>query len=348
MPNPKDTKKSHEFFIAGYDKEAIKARVYELLDTYGDGVRDKIKTERTIRLRFFQENNGEVKVTVHKIRHYPSTKLRYSEDGKTLESADKDITIAILNDNVEVIEENAFENCERLTTVFIPSHLKLIKAYAFDGCKQLRNINIPNSVTEIESFAFNNCESLKFLYFGEQLQHLGGFAFAGSGVSFITLYEDTNTDNGIAYNRAWNLSLINIIRTEEDQHGGYSLSPSQCDFSLGKPHILITRESKCFRNSYDGVLVEIFYNDEEDKEEKVVTAVPDDVMIIPTCANILDRYCLGTARSCPLLYIPDSIDKIEMDVLPFYKGFLVTEKDNLNKLLSILPSDNNDNDIVIV
>ena len=343
MPTQKTKSNSNEFFIAGYDKEAIKARVYELLDSYGDIVREKIRTEKNIKLRYFLEDDGEIKVTVHKIFHNSSAKLHYSEDGKILESADKNITIAILNDKVEVIKENAFEKCEKLTTVFIPSGLKIIKAYAFDGCKKLQRINIPNSVETIESHAFKDCKSLRNLYLGYKLRHLSGFAFEGSGLSFISLYESTDTDKGIAFSRADKLSIINFIRTQEDQYGGYAFTPSECEFPQGWPHILISMESDEFRNTYNGVLVEIFYND-EDEEELVVTAVPDDAMILPSDANILDRYCLGTARSCPLLYIPDSIDKIETDVLPFYKKYLVTK--DVNKLLSILPSDNIDNDII--
>lgn len=93
MPTPKDPSKSKEFFISGNDKEAIKARVYELLDSYGDSVRDKIKTEKNFKLRYL-EDDGEIKVTVHKILRNSFAKLHYSEDGKILISADKDIKTA--------------------------------------------------------------------------------------------------------------------------------------------------------------------------------------------------------------------------------------------------------------
>lgn len=55
------------------------------------------------------------------------------------------------------IDDNIFENCDKLETVVIPDTVTEIGNNAFNGCKALKDINIPNDVTRIGNGAFCGC-----------------------------------------------------------------------------------------------------------------------------------------------------------------------------------------------
>ena len=74
----------------------------------------------------------------------------YTKDGKTLlfvspKKSGKSFTVP---DGVEVIAEEAFYGCTRLTSLILPDSLNTIEAYAFHGCTNL------SSITAGANFAF--------------------------------------------------------------------------------------------------------------------------------------------------------------------------------------------------
>ena len=105
---------------------------------------------------------------------------------------------------VTSIKENAFYECESLTSIEIPSsvtsigksafyycssltsvtfgdnsQLTSIKENAFYCCSSLTSIEIPSSVTSIGNYAFYGCSSLTSVIFGDnsQLTSIGDYAF---------------------------------------------------------------------------------------------------------------------------------------------------------------------------
>lgn len=136
-------------------------------------------------------------------------------------------------DNVKTISASAFENCENLGKnykISLPNNLTTIGISAFSGCK-LMNLekSIPNSVTVIGSSAFKNCESLNItdseLTLGKitsidsytfanckslekvkipnSVTLIGGYAFSESGVTSVSLSENSNLNiisTGAFYN----------------------------------------------------------------------------------------------------------------------------------------------------
>lgn len=68
--------------------------------------------------------------------------------------------------NVTVISENAFEDCNLLTSATIGSNVSQIKSRAFYNCSALMTIYIKDSVKTIYNFAFFDCPSLKVYFDG--------------------------------------------------------------------------------------------------------------------------------------------------------------------------------------
>lgn len=79
---------------------------------------------------------------------------------------------------VRVIGNEAFVECETLTSITLPSQLTTIEAFAFADCYSLEGIVIPESVTSIGEYAFAGCESFKSITIPESVTYIGESAFA--------------------------------------------------------------------------------------------------------------------------------------------------------------------------
>lgn len=89
----------------------------------------------------------------------------------------KDTNYTIPN-SVTNIGDDAFYNCESLTSINIPNSVTNIGDYAFVGCESLTSINIPNSVTNIGRSAFYRCKSLNRINIQNGVTNIGKSAFS--------------------------------------------------------------------------------------------------------------------------------------------------------------------------
>lgn len=86
----------------------------------------------------------------------------------------KNITIG---DCVTSIGNNAFEECDNLTTVTIGSEVEEIRAGAFKDCEKLEEITIPVNVTKIGDGTFCGCKGLTRVTIGKNVTEIGVGAF---------------------------------------------------------------------------------------------------------------------------------------------------------------------------
>ena len=121
------------------------------------------------------------------------------------------------DDEVEVIGDYTFQECEYLTSVDIPN-VKLIEEYAFKKCYSLVGINAP-LVEEIRTSAFSNCGVGEYPILNvvfPKLTTLGSYAFAWSNnLKSIDLPLLTETSNyafrDCEYLESVNMPLLEII-----------------------------------------------------------------------------------------------------------------------------------------
>ena len=78
---------------------------------------------------------------------------------------------------LKVIENGAFKNCKKLTSIYLPSKVTSIEKFAFDGCTSLKAVNIPKSVYHIGAFAFSDCKSLTDISLPMSVSYIGHYAF---------------------------------------------------------------------------------------------------------------------------------------------------------------------------
>ena len=90
--------------------------------------------------------------------------------------APQHITHAIIDDSIDEIDHEAFENCHHLVQVETHNGLRRIGMCAFRWCRSLRRINL-KSVVEIMVQAFAYCVNLEYVEFGDSLVIIEGNAF---------------------------------------------------------------------------------------------------------------------------------------------------------------------------
>ena len=83
----------------------------------------------------------------------------------------------IIPNTVISIGNQAFNNCDSLTSITIPNSVIQIGNNAFARCRNLNNVIIPNSVTSIGSTAFSTCSALTSIAIPNSVTSIGDKAF---------------------------------------------------------------------------------------------------------------------------------------------------------------------------
>ena len=91
--------------------------------------------------------------------------------------------------NISSIAAGAFSNSRRLQAVTLPAALTKIESNAFSGCSALSTVTFAknSALTRIEESAFNGLSSLKSIELPASLEYIGPLAFAGTGLTSITI-----------------------------------------------------------------------------------------------------------------------------------------------------------------
>ena len=82
---------------------------------------------------------------------------------------------SVITSNVWYIGDHAFNGCEGLTELNLPSSIKSIGDFAFDRCRGLTSVDLPASVYYIGACAFENCMNME--HFSTEAEYIGQGAF---------------------------------------------------------------------------------------------------------------------------------------------------------------------------
>lgn len=115
----------------------------------------------------------------------------YFDDSHYLGNGELTIPEIVDDQTVVAIGENAFADCDDLTTVILPGTITEIHANAFAECDNLRGIYIPESVKVIADKAFYGCDGLEAIYLTEKLEQIGHEAFSQCQKLNYILYNGT-------------------------------------------------------------------------------------------------------------------------------------------------------------
>ena len=130
-----------------------------------------------------------------------------TEYGKTLNQLA--IPNKIKENKVTKIGENAFEYCNNVQNVEIPSSIQLIDTGAFYSCENLEYVHVCGSVN-IGDMAFANCESLIEFEPEEEIKNIGFQCFCNNDLANLDRILE-NTDRVDKSSFMWSNKITNIV-----------------------------------------------------------------------------------------------------------------------------------------
>lgn len=108
---------------------------------------------------------------------------------------------------VVAIDENAFEDCSKITEVVFPKSVKEIKNGAFSGCSSLETVVFSSELSSIGAEAFSGC-AVKTLKIPSDVSFIGKDAFKGCGLSGIIMTAMPGTVQNGAFGESGTLPVI--------------------------------------------------------------------------------------------------------------------------------------------
>lgn len=99
--------------------------------------------------------------------------------GKGFCSGSMALTGINLSGSVNIIPENAFENCANLSRIDGTEQLTVIESQAFAGCSSLPALAIPETLTSVGAEAFRGCTALSRIRIPSTVTYIGESAFWG-------------------------------------------------------------------------------------------------------------------------------------------------------------------------
>ena len=204
------------------------------------------------------------------------------------------------NYTVTSIGEDAFENCDNLTSIEIPNSVTSIGSYAFYGCSSLTSIEIPNSVTSIGSYAFRSCDSLTSIEIPDSVTSIGDGAFYDC--SSLTSIEIPNSVTSIGDWAFYDCSSLTSIEIPNSviSIGNYAFCSCDSLTSIEIPNSVTSIGSNAFADceSLTSIMV-----DENNENYKLI-----DGNLYSKDGKTLIQYAIGKTDTA--FTIPNSVTSI--------------------------------------
>lgn len=116
----------------------------------------------------------------------------------------------ILSDNLQVIEANAFYQCQYLEEIEIPNHIKEIDINTFCSCSALKRVKLSEGITKICDGAFCLCENLHDIKIPTSVKYIGDSAFTCTGIKSVILSENVEHIDNFVFGDCKNLQSIEV------------------------------------------------------------------------------------------------------------------------------------------
>jgi len=118
----------------------------------------------------------------------------------------EDVRHIIIDRSVNIILRGAFRYRTHLLSVEMHEDVEKIEEFAFDNCHSLTGMKLLG-VTEVEQFAFFSCDRLSEVEFGDKLKIIGINAFSGCPIRSMKLPSIRTIEHG-AFNNCLQLTEV--------------------------------------------------------------------------------------------------------------------------------------------
>jgi hypothetical protein len=240
----------------------------------------------------------------------PTSAFEYSvEDGAATitkfigKQTDVSIPASINGYPVVAIGDSAFENCENLETVAIPSGVISIGEDAFGGSTSILSVTIPNSVLSIGDRAFSCWSSrLESVFIPASVEYIGEFAFSYSDSLISITVDDENPEytsqNGVLFSKDMSILI--------QYPGGIS------DTHYDIPDSVTTIGSSAFSNN--SALVSVGIPDSVEIIESEAFQLCDNLfsLTLPSSVKSIGSSAFGYCYELTEINIPNGMTSLEM------------------------------------
>lgn len=137
--------------------------------------------------------------------------------------------------SVNAIGEGAFQGCEDLTSVDIPSSASWFGKNCFSGCTNLMSAPLPEGLNIVPEGCYNGCSSLENIVIPESVTKLKPYAFAGCQMDSIILPKNIITVGNSCFKGCGKLiSLTSLATTVPWAHDYWGINTSSTTLYVPK------------------------------------------------------------------------------------------------------------------
>jgi len=194
----------------------------------------------------------------------------------------------------------AFNSCQSLTNITIPTSVASIEGSAFNSCRSLTAITIPNTVTNIGWGAFIYCDSLKSITIPSRVTRIEDNAFSDcTSLTNVTIPSSVTSIGVGAFNSCSSLTMITIPKSVT------SISDSAFRNCTSLRAIAVDANNPAY-SSVDGV----FFN----KSQTTLIQCPggkSGTYILPSSVTNVGDGAFGHCSGLTSITIPKSVTSIE-------------------------------------
>ncbi len=208
--------------------------------------------------------------------------------------------VYVIPDGVTSIGDEAFRDCDNLTSVSIPDSVTHIGDEAFSGCDNLTSVSIPDSVTHISDGAFSSCYNLTSVTIPDSVTHIGDEAFSSCyDLTSVSIPDSVTHIGDGAFSGCDNLRSVSI--PDSVTHigdGAFEWSWRLCG-------IWVDPNNPTYSSDENGVL----YN--KDKTQLITCpAAYEGAYVIPDGVTCIGNRAFRNCYDLTSVSIPDSVTHI--------------------------------------
>ena len=127
------------------------------------------------------------------------------------------LTSVVIGNSVTSIGDRAFYYCRSLTSVVIGNSVTTIGHSAFSRCTSLTSVVIGNNVTSIGYYAFSSCASLTSIVIPDSITSIGNYAFSNcDGLTSIVIPDSVTSIDEYAFCGCASLTSIWVSKDNEN------------------------------------------------------------------------------------------------------------------------------------
>ena len=233
------------------------------------------------------------------------------------------LTSVVIPDSVTDIGSSAFYSCNSLTSVVIPDSVTYIYGGAFEDCSSLTSVTIPDSVTYIGSGAFYSCSSLESVVIPDSVTKIYNYAFSGcSSLESVVIPDSVTSIDQYAFNGCSSLTSV-VIPDSVTKIYNYAFSGCSSLESVVIPDSVTSIDSHAFYccSSLTNLRIDtnnpnysssddgkILYNKDKTKLIAYPSATGD--VTIPDGVTSIGNRAFQSNSSLASVTIPDSVTSI--------------------------------------